>query len=93
MLVLSGLGFPLTQAVIARFGRRGAIVAEGVAVDLLVRDAALVRMGLPARLQLLPSRLLWLELGAAALASLTWLAAIARPAQCVEPTTAASWRP
>ena len=43
VLVLSGLGFPLTQAVIARFGRRGALVAEGVAVGLLVRDAALVR--------------------------------------------------
>jgi hypothetical protein len=31
VLVVSGMGFPLTQAVIARFGRRGAAVAEGVA--------------------------------------------------------------
>jgi hypothetical protein len=88
VLVVSGLGFPLTQAVIARFGRRGALVAEGVAVGLLVRDAALVRAGLPARLQPLPRRLLWLELGAAALATPAGLAAIARPIQGVEPTAA-----
>lgn len=88
MLLLSGMGFPLTQALIARGGRRGAVVAEGVAVGLLVRDAALVRSGLPARLQPLPRRLLWLELGAAALATLAGLAAIARPTQGVEPTAA-----
>jgi hypothetical protein len=35
VLAVSGLGFPLTQAVIARGGRRGAIVAEGVAVGQL----------------------------------------------------------
>ena len=58
VLVVSGLGFPLTQAVIARCGRRGAVVAEGVAVGLLVRDAALVESGLSARLQPLPRRLL-----------------------------------
>ena len=88
VLVLSGLGFPLTQAVIARFGRRGALVAEGVGIGLLVRDAALVRTGLPARLQRLPGLLLWLELGAAALATLAGLAAVARPPQRVQLTTA-----
>jgi len=86
VLVLSGLGFPLTQAVIARFGRRGALVAEGVAVGLLVRDAALVRKGLLARLQPLSRLLLWLELGAAALSTLAGLAAVARPSQGVRPT-------
>ena len=87
VLVLSGLGFPLTQAVIARGGRPGAVVAEGVAVGLLVRDVALVRTGVPARLQPLPRLLLRLELGAAALAALTGLAAIARPDQRVGPST------
>jgi len=88
VLVLSGLGFPMTQALIARFGRRGALIAEGVAVALLVRDAALVRKGLPARLQPLPGHLLWLELGAAALSTLAGLAAVTRPSQRVQPTTA-----
>jgi hypothetical protein len=88
VLVLSGLGFPMTQAVIARFGRRGALVAEGVAVGLFVRDVALVRKGLPARLQPLPSRLLWLELGAAALSTLAGIAAVNRPSQRVQPTAA-----
>jgi hypothetical protein len=88
VLLLSGMGFPLTQTLIARAGRRGAIVAEGVAVGLLVRDAALVRSGLPARLQPLPRRLLLLELSAALLATLAGLAAIVRPSQQVEPTAA-----
>ncbi len=88
VLFVSGLGFPLTQAVIARGGRRGAVVAEGVAVGLLVRDVAVVRTGLSDRLQPLPRRLLRLELGAAALAALAGLAAIARPAQGVEPSRA-----
>jgi hypothetical protein len=88
VLLLSGLGFPLTQVLIARCGRPGAVAAEGVAVGLLVRDAALVRSGLPARLQPLPRRLLWLELGASALATLAGLASIARPSQRVEPSAA-----
>ena len=88
VLLVSGMGFPLTQALIARCGRPGAVAGEGVAVGLLVRDAALVRSGLPARLQPLPRRLLWLELGASALATLAGLAAIARPSQRVEPSAA-----
>lgn len=51
ILVASGCGFPLTQAVIARFGRVGAIAAESVAVGLLVRDSALVASGAPRRLR------------------------------------------
>jgi len=88
VLVLSGLGFPLTQAIIARAGRRGAVVAEGVAVGLAARDLALVRTGLPARLRPLPRLLLQLELSAAILAALAGLAAIARPTQRVEPSVA-----
>ena len=76
ILVLSGLGFPLTQLVIARFGRRGAIVADGVSAGLLVRDVALVRLGAPRRLRPVPAALLWLELGAAAVASVVGLGAV-----------------
>jgi hypothetical protein len=88
ILVTSGCGFPLTQAVIARFGRAGAIVAEGVAVGLLVRDCALVRRGAPRRLRPFPAALLRLELGAAALASVAGLAAISRPHQGLDRTPA-----
>ena len=78
ILVLSGLGFPLTQLVIARFGRRGAIVADGVSAGLLVRDVALVRLGAPRRLRPVPAVLLWLEL-AAAVASVVGLGAVVSP--------------
>ena len=79
ILVLSGLGFPLTQLVIARFGKRGAVVAEGVSAGLLVRDIALVRLGAPRRLRPVPSFLLWCELAAAGVASVAGLAAVISP--------------
>jgi hypothetical protein len=79
ILVLSGLGFPLTQWVIACFGRRGAILAEGVSAGLLVRDVALVRLGAPRRLCPVPAALLWCELGAAAVGSVVGLAAVVAP--------------
>jgi len=88
VLVASGLGFPLTQAVIARFGRRGAVAAEGVAVGLLVRDCAMVAGGAPRRLRPLPAALLLLELVAAGLASIAGLAAIRRPRQSLDRTPA-----
>jgi len=87
ILVLSGLGFPLTQLVIARFGRGGAVVAEGVSAGLLVRDIALVRLGAPRRLRRVPSRLLWCELAAAGAASVAGLVAV------VSPRTSPSRRP
>jgi len=68
-LGLSGMGFPLTQLVIRRFGRRGARVVEGVCVGLLIRDAALVAAGAPRRLRRGAAILLWLELAAAAVAA------------------------
>jgi hypothetical protein len=74
--------------VIARFGRPGALVSEGVAVGLLIRDGALVGLGAPRRLRPFPAALLWLELGAAALASLAGLAAISRPRQRLDGTSA-----
>jgi hypothetical protein len=77
ILALSGSGFPLTQFVIRRFGWTGALVVEGVAVGLLVRDAAMIAGGAPGRLQPVPARLLWLETataGAAAAAGALLLA-------------------
>ena len=79
ILVLSGLGVPLTQWGIARFGRRGAVLAEGVSAGLLMRDVALVRLGAPRRLRPVPAALLWCELGAAAVASVAGLAAVVSP--------------
>jgi hypothetical protein len=79
ILVASGLGFPLTQFVIVRFGRRGAIVAEGVSAGLLVRDVTLVKLGAPRRLSRMPSLLLWFELAAAAIASVAGLGAVSSP--------------
>lgn len=88
ILLVSGLGFPITQVVIARHGRRGAVVAEGVAVALLARNAALVASGTPGRLRRWPAALLWLELLAAAGAALTGLLAVARPGQELDGTWA-----
>ncbi|MGB8022551.1 MAG: hypothetical protein WCF04_15075 [Candidatus Nanopelagicales bacterium] len=68
VLVLSGAGFPLTQMVIARFGRRGAAVVEVVSAGLLIRDAVLIGQGATARLRRGPAILLDLELAAATVA-------------------------
>ncbi len=90
-LVLSGLGFPLTQAAIARFGRRGAIVVEGVCAGFLIRDAALIALGTPRRLRRGPAALLWLEALVAAAASVASMAPILSPAalrHAVEPRPA-----
>ena len=61
VLALSGLGFPLTQLAIRRFGRPGAVAVEGVCGGLLVRDAAMIALGVPGRLRRGPAVLLWLE--------------------------------
>ena len=74
LLALSGSGFPLTQAVIRRFGRRGALAAEGVCLGLLIRDGALIVGGAPARLRRGPAALLFLETAAAGVASVAGLA-------------------
>ncbi len=66
---LSGAGFPLTQSAIARLGRPGAVLVVGVTAGLLARDAALVAMGAPRRLQRGPSRLLWAETAVAVAAT------------------------
>ena len=76
ILAMSAGGYQSTQAVIRRFGRRGAVVAEAVCVGLLVRDSALIALGTPGRLRRLPASLLWLEWGAAATAVAAGLPAL-----------------
>ena len=79
LLVASGLGYPLTQAVIARWGRPGASVVAAVSGGLAMRDAALIAGGTPHRLRGLPAVLLWVEACAAAVALATGLRAVAAP--------------
>lgn len=64
-LLLSGVGYPLTEVALERGGRRGAILVEAVCAGLAGRDAALVAAGAPQRLRRLPAALLRLEFGAA----------------------------
>ena len=73
VLVVSGLGFPLTQLVIRRFGRPGAVVVEVVCGGLLVRDAVLIATGVPGLLRRGPATLLWLEVATGVAAVLTGL--------------------
>ena len=77
-LALSGMGFPLTQLVIRRFGRSGALLVEAVSFGFLARDAAMVAGGDVHRLRRGPATLLWLETGAAATALLAGLPLVLR---------------
>lgn len=69
VVVVSALGYPLTQAVIRGFGRRGAVVVEAVCIGLLIRDVVLIAIGTPRVLRPGPAALLWAEAIAAAAAS------------------------
>ncbi|GAB93076.1 hypothetical protein [Gordonia rhizosphera] len=69
VLALSAAGYPITEALVRRLGRRGAVVVEMVCLGLFVRDAALIASGTPHRLRTGPAGLLWLEALAAAGAS------------------------
>jgi hypothetical protein len=73
VLMLSGLGFPLTQLAIRPFGRRGALLVEAVSGGLLIRDPAMLAAGTPSRLRRGPTFLLWFEAAVAAAAVLTGL--------------------
>ena len=66
----SAVGYPLTELVLQRGGKRGAVVVESVCVGLAFRDASMVAGGSPKRLQGIPAGLLYLELAAAVVASL-----------------------
>jgi len=73
VLALSGLGFPLTQLAIRRFGTPGAVAVEVVCGGLLVRDAAMIAVGVPGLLRRGPAVLLWLEATVAGAAVVTGL--------------------
>lgn len=79
ILGLSGMGFPLTQLAIRRFGRTGAAVSAGVAGALLARDAYLLATGTTGRLQAAPVALLWAETATAAIATGTGLLLLRDP--------------
>lgn len=78
ILILSGLGLPLSQLAIRIFGRGGAVLVEGVSSALLVRDAFLVASGAPARLRPAAAVMLFVELGAALIATLLGLRTLTR---------------
>jgi hypothetical protein len=65
VLILTGLGFPLSQVAIKFLGRRGAAIVEAVAGALLVRDIQLLSTGIAGRSRPVPAALLYLETGAA----------------------------
>lgn len=69
-LGLIGMGFPLTQGVISRFGTAGAVAVEAVSLGVLARDLRLVATGAPGTMRRAPAVLLWLETLAAAIAGL-----------------------
>jgi len=73
VLGLSACGYPLTEFVICRWGRRGAVVSECVCAGLAIRDAAMVASGVPGRLRPVPAALLRLELAVGVVASLAGL--------------------
>ncbi|MGZ6589427.1 MAG: hypothetical protein ACXVHB_32985 [Solirubrobacteraceae bacterium] len=66
----SAVGYPLTEVVLQRGRKRGAIVVGSVCVGLAFRDASMVAGSSPKRLQRIPAWLLYLELVAAVVASL-----------------------
>jgi len=88
VLVLSALGYPLTQIVIARCGLPGALVVESVCCGLALRDAALVRSGLARRLRCGPAALLLMELGAAVTATTSGALSILGARQSVRSASA-----
>ena len=73
VLVISALGYPLTEVVLRRGGRTGIFVVAGACFGLTVRDAAMIASGTPERLRKFPAMLLYLELGAAFIATLASL--------------------
>ncbi len=79
VLIVSGLGFPLTQLAIRRLDRTGAVLVAATSGGLLVRDVAMIGAGAPSRLRRAPAILLWLEAVAAAAAALTCLPLVLDP--------------
>jgi len=93
ILALSACGYPLTEAVIRRFGRRGLALSGAACAALAARDASMVPGGVPDRLRLIPAALLWVELvtaGTAAGMSLGLLVASSMPGRRAAPPPAAN---
>jgi hypothetical protein len=65
LLILTGLGFPLSQLAIRVMGRRGAALVEAVSGALLVWDVQLLSTGSAGRSRPVPAALLYLGTGAA----------------------------
>jgi hypothetical protein len=74
--VVSGSGFPLSQILIARLGRPGAIAVAVVTAGILARDVSLVVTGRPAADAPRLAPLLYVETAVAAVATVTSLASI-----------------
>jgi len=68
MLGLIGMGFPITQRAIRRFGRRGAILVEALTLALLAQDLTELAAGKPDPRRRVPARLLYLETAVAGVA-------------------------
>jgi hypothetical protein len=65
----SAAGYPLTEALVERAGRAGALAVEVACAGLVARDAAMVAKGVPGRLRLLPAILLYCELASGVMAA------------------------
>jgi hypothetical protein len=65
VLIITGLGFPLSQLAIKLMGRKGAALVEMVAAALVIRDLQLLSTGSADRPRPVPAALLYLETGAA----------------------------
>lgn len=65
----SAAGYPLTDMMLRRGGRRGAVVAESAYAGLALRDLAMIAGGAPRRLEPIPAWMLVFELAAATVAT------------------------
>ncbi len=90
VLVVSGMGFPLTQGVLRRGGRGDALLVEVIVAGLLTRDVAMIAVGAPGRLRRGPAMMLWLEASVAAIATVMGIRLVFDPAARVH---AAETRP
>jgi hypothetical protein len=79
ILVVVGMGFPLSQVVIRTFGRAGAGLVEGIAAAVLARDAALLAGGAAKRMERAPLGLLVTETAAAGVAVVAGLRLLQGP--------------
>jgi hypothetical protein len=77
-LIVTGLGFPLSQLAIRVMGRRGAVLVEAVVGALLVKDAQLLSTGSAGRSRPVPAALLYLEIGVACIAVALGLRSLTR---------------